>query len=133
MSKSQVIDEALSLFLTAVMEVRRGRRFVAIGPSAGDQTNLMTPTLAQLEWMFSKHPTGLSDEATKRMATLVESPSEANEAFLRPLGLTQVAFPATSAYRFSGSTRPRIGVSTTEPTPPPNSPLDSVPYYGVHT
>jgi len=80
LSKSQVIDEALSLFLMAVMEIRRGRRFVSIGRADEARSEIMTPTLAQLEWMANKSPLGLSDEAVERLAGLVESPPEPNEA-----------------------------------------------------
>ena len=80
LSRSQVIDEALSLFLMAVMEVRRGRRFVALGREGDERTELMTPTLAQLEWMFSEQPLALSQEAVERMAELIESPPLATDA-----------------------------------------------------
>lgn len=80
LTRSQIVDEALSLFLMAVMQFRQGRRFVSIGPTADDQTQLMTPTLAQLQWMFAQRSAGLGDEATGRMVDLIESPPEANEA-----------------------------------------------------
>lgn len=32
LSRSQIIDEALSLFIKAVLEIRRGRRLVTLDP-----------------------------------------------------------------------------------------------------
>lgn len=80
LSKSQVIDEALSLFLMAVMEIRRGRRFVSIGREDEARSEVMTPTLAQLQWMLTQAPLALCDEAVGRMEELVASPSEPNAA-----------------------------------------------------
>lgn len=51
LSRSQLIDEALSLFLKAVVEVRRGRRLVTMDPSSSSPAcELVTPTLSALEW-----------------------------------------------------------------------------------
>ena len=51
LSRSQLIDEALSLFLKAVVEVRRGRRLVTMDPNASSPAcELATPTLSALEW-----------------------------------------------------------------------------------
>jgi hypothetical protein len=51
LSRSQLIDEALALFLKAVVEVRRGRRLVTVDPSsAAPACEIATPTLAALEW-----------------------------------------------------------------------------------
>lgn len=88
LSKSQVIDEALSLFLMAVMEIRRGRRFVSIGRADEARAEIMTPTLAQLEWMFTKQPLDLSDRAVERLADVIDSPPEPNEALKAALADT---------------------------------------------
>jgi len=51
LSRSQLIDEALSLFLKAVVEVRRGRRLVTMDPNATSPVcELATPPLSALEW-----------------------------------------------------------------------------------
>ncbi|MFO0693896.1 MAG: hypothetical protein U0230_10105 [Polyangiales bacterium] len=51
LSRSQLIDEALALFLKAVVEVRRGRRLVTMEPGAATPAcELATPTLSALEW-----------------------------------------------------------------------------------
>jgi hypothetical protein len=49
LSRSQLIDEALSLFLKAVVEVRRGRRLVTVDPAFHQPAcEMATPTLAAL-------------------------------------------------------------------------------------
>jgi len=88
LTRSQVIDEALSLFLMAVLEVRRGRRFVSMGQGDNDRTSLMTPTLAQLEWMFGQQPLGLSPKATGRLMDVLDDPPEANDALRAALNNT---------------------------------------------
>lgn len=44
LNRSQLIDEAIALFLKAVIEVRRGRRLVAVDPSSSQpDCELATP------------------------------------------------------------------------------------------
>lgn len=86
LSRSQIVDEALGLFLKAVMEVRRGHRLVTMG--AGQATcELSTPTLAALEWTAHAKPLVLSDSAVEKMADLLDRPPAPNarltEAFRR--------------------------------------------------
>lgn len=51
LSRSQLVDEALSLFLKAVIEVRRGRRLVTLDPTSSQPAcEIATPTLSALEW-----------------------------------------------------------------------------------
>ena len=80
LSKSQVIDEALSLFLMAVREIRRGRRFVSVGREDEPRSEIMTPTLAHLHWLLTQGPLALSDEAVGRLAELVASPPAPSSA-----------------------------------------------------
>jgi hypothetical protein len=50
LSRSQIIDEALALFMKAVTEVRRGRRLVTLDPRSSQPVcELATPTLSALE------------------------------------------------------------------------------------
>ena len=86
LSRSQIVDEALGLFLKAVMEVRSGHRLVTMG--AGQAAcELSTPTLAALEWMAQARPLVLSDAAVEQMADLIERPpapsARLTEAFRR--------------------------------------------------
>jgi hypothetical protein len=77
LSRSQIIDEALGLFLKAVMEVRRGRRLMAVAPG-GDTggSELATPTLTALEWVTQTARLDLSaDEVTTLHALLATPPA----------------------------------------------------------
>ncbi len=74
LSKSQVIDEALSLFLMAAAAVKRGGRIVSIGPDDAER-ELTTPTLAAIELALAERSAlELSDDAIERVrALLVEA------------------------------------------------------------
>lgn len=75
LSRSQIIDEALSLFLKAVIEIRQGRKLVTQDPSSlGPLCELTTPTLTTLEWALRSSQIELSDEAMKKVSDLRESP-----------------------------------------------------------
>ena len=73
LSRSQVVDEAVGLFLKAVLEARRGHRLVTL---AGDEPacELSTPTLAAMEWTARSQPLMLSDSAVEKIADLLDSP-----------------------------------------------------------
>lgn len=78
LSRSQVVDEAIGLFLKAVLEARRGHRLVTL---AGDEPacELSTPTLAAMEWTARSQPLVLSDSAMEKIADLLESPPPPSE------------------------------------------------------
>jgi len=77
LSRSQLVDEALALFLKAVIEVRRGRRLVTIDPaSSAPACELATPTLSALEWAQHRQKTRLSAKSLAKMSALAESPPE---------------------------------------------------------
>ena len=79
LTQSQLIDEALSLFLKAVLEARRGRRLVTLDPdSSTPATLLATPTLAALEWGFKPEKRDFPAQALENMKPrneLAPSPS----------------------------------------------------------
>lgn len=80
LSRSQIVDEALALFLKAVLEVRRGRRLVTVDPeSTTPVCELATPTLTALEWTTRPVPLRLSSDAVRRMADLAAAPAEPSE------------------------------------------------------
>ncbi len=75
LSRSQVIDEAVALFLKAIMEVRRGRRLVTIDPANTEpQCELSTPTLATLEWAHKPQKLTVSPEVFTKLAELSATP-----------------------------------------------------------
>ena len=74
LSRSQLIDEALALFLKAVLEVRRGRRLVTMDPrSSQPACEIATPTLAALEWALTPEKIELSADALAKMHELVDA------------------------------------------------------------
>jgi hypothetical protein len=75
LSRSQLIDEALSLFLKAVLEVRRGRRLVMVDPSSSHPAcEIATPTLAALEWAHKPDVLKLPAAALARVKKRTEVP-----------------------------------------------------------
>jgi hypothetical protein len=86
LTRSQIIDEALALFLKAVVEVRRGRRVVTIEPmSSTPACEMSTPTLTMLEWAAQRETIDLSPEAMTKVAQLVDSPPPPTPALTRVL------------------------------------------------
>ena len=74
LSRSQLIDEALTLFLKAVLEVRRGRRLVIVDPrSAQPACEIATPTLAALEWAQNSQKLELPADAVEKMRALTKA------------------------------------------------------------
>lgn len=75
LSRSQLIDEALTLFLKAVLEVRRGRRLVTLDPnSAQPACEIATPTLAALEWALKPKHIELPSPALAKVRVLADAP-----------------------------------------------------------
>ena len=64
-TRSQVIDEALALYLTALLEVRAGRRLVSTDPTRAERDReLVVASLASLRWAQAMAPaTNAGDEA----------------------------------------------------------------------
>lgn len=76
LSRSQLIDEALALFLNAALEVRRGRRLVSIEVGGqGPVCEMATPTLAALEWAQKPMALELSSKAVGRVREVVAAPA----------------------------------------------------------
>jgi hypothetical protein len=84
LSRSQIVDEAIALFLLAFMEARNGRRLVAVDPREPNrERSLATPTLASLEWTSHVHPHGLGPEALAKMAEVTAAPPAPNARLRR--------------------------------------------------
>lgn len=74
LSRSQVVDEALALFLKVVLEVRRGRRLVTLNPNSSEPAcEIATPTLAALEWAQKPEKLVLPPAALAQMQELTEA------------------------------------------------------------
>jgi hypothetical protein len=79
LSRSQIVDEAIGLFIKAIMEVRRGRRLVTVDPAGTEpQCELSTPTLATLEWANKPGKLTLSTDAFTKLAELTATPAMPN-------------------------------------------------------
>jgi len=77
LSRSQIIDEALSLFVKAVLEVRRGRRLQTVDPQNAQATcELVTPTLAALEWALRPGKLELPEAAVGKMHEMMAAPAK---------------------------------------------------------
>jgi hypothetical protein len=71
LTRSQLIDEALALFLKAVLEVKRGRRLVTLDPRTSQPAcEISTPTLLALEWTLQPEKLALPAEALAKMREL---------------------------------------------------------------
>ena len=76
LSRSQLIDEALTLFVKAVLEVRRGRRLVTVAPGSDEPAcDMATPTLAALEWARKPEKLLLPEKSIALMRKLAEAPA----------------------------------------------------------
>ncbi len=74
LSRSQIVDEALSLFIKAILEVRRGRRLVTLDTrSSQPACEIATPTLSALEWALSFEKLDLSPAALAKLTQLAEA------------------------------------------------------------
>lgn len=74
LTRSQLVEEALELFMKAVLEVRRGRRVMIVDPAQKEpDRELATPTITTLEWVSSP-PLTLCGPALDRVAQLIENP-----------------------------------------------------------
>lgn len=79
LSRSQLIDEALSLFVKAVIEVRRGRRLVTLDPTNQQPAcEMATPTLSALEWALRPDTLELPASAIDKMQALASAEPKAN-------------------------------------------------------
>ena len=79
LSRSQIVDEALALFLKAVLEARRGRRLVMVGPGGSESScEIATPTLSALEWAARPQRVELPAAALARMRDAGRTPPKAN-------------------------------------------------------
>jgi len=78
LTRSQLIDEALTLFLKAVLEVKRGRRLVTLDPRTSQPAcELATPTLLALEWALQPERLTLPADAVAKMKALTEAAPKA--------------------------------------------------------
>ena len=81
LTKSQLIDEALSVYLTALMEARRGVRVALVDVVTQKAVReLVTPALSQLEWTSHREAVVLPRDEFERVVALLNDPREPPEA-----------------------------------------------------
>jgi len=85
LSKSQIIDEALALFLKAIAETRQGHRVGFVGQDKAVR-EFTSPTLSLVEWAVKKEPLVLSNQEFDRVQALTQSPPKPTEALKRAMG-----------------------------------------------
>ena len=82
LSRSQLIDEALSLFVMAVLEVRRGRRLMTLDPNGKEPAMaIATPSLSALEWAARPAKLDVSAKEMERIAAMMETPKPPGKKF----------------------------------------------------
>jgi len=80
LSQSQLVDEALALFLRAAAAVRQGRRLLTVDARNPEQVQeVATPTLSALEWAANPQPLDLPPASLAKMMELVNAPPPPNE------------------------------------------------------
>ncbi|MGE5047708.1 MAG: hypothetical protein ACM3PC_04005 [Deltaproteobacteria bacterium] len=75
LSKSQVVDEALSIFLKAYMETKRGNRLAIIDPEGRQAVQVASPALSQVEWALFSRSLKVSPAAAKKVKRMVGRPA----------------------------------------------------------
>ena len=74
-SKSQLVEEALAVFLKAVLEAKRGLRLAIIDPTSRQAVcEVASPSLTQLEWTAHQASIAVTPEALDQVAKLVDKP-----------------------------------------------------------
>ena len=79
-SKSQIVEEALALFVKAMMEARKGRRLAIV--EAKDQRTvceIASPSLTQVEWTAHRESIVLNASEFNRIAGMISNPPKPNE------------------------------------------------------
>jgi hypothetical protein len=87
LTKSQVLDEALSMFLKAYMETKRGNRLAIIeADSKRTVCEVASPALSQVEWASFRRSLKLSASAAKRVKGMIERPASPTAALRKAMG-----------------------------------------------
>ncbi|KFA89088.1 DUF1778 domain-containing protein [Archangium violaceum] len=75
LSKSQIVDEALSLFFKTVIELKQGWRIAFVDADAPQRVREFTsPALTQVEWATQRERIVLSNADFDRVQKMLENP-----------------------------------------------------------
>ena len=83
-TKSQVVDEALGLYMIAALETKRGLRVALVEPDSQKPVReIVSPSLSQLEWAAHRERIVLTNAEFDAVAKLVTSPPAATKPLRR--------------------------------------------------
>ena len=74
LSRSQIVDEALSLFFKTVMEMKQGWRLAFLDAESQRVREFSSPALTQVEWTTHRERIVLSDGEFDRAQKILENP-----------------------------------------------------------
>jgi hypothetical protein len=74
LTKSQVIDEALSIFIQAHMETKRGNRLAIIDADGRQTGEVASLALSQVEWAAFSKRLELSTTAVRKIRRMIKHP-----------------------------------------------------------
>ena len=98
LSKSQVVDEALALFLHAYLEAKKGRRLAIIESESGKQISEVTsPSLGHVEWTNYRQSLKLSAAAVEKIRQMVKKPAAPTAALRKAFARARRAGKQRSA------------------------------------
>lgn len=105
-SKSTLIDEALAVFMTGLMEARNGRRFAIIDAvSRAVVSQIASPLLSQAEWIAHREKIKLSRKEADTVDRLLADPPKPTAALRE----------AAARQRLSVKYEPRAGLESADP------------------
>ena len=98
LSKSQVVDEALALFLHAFLEAKKGRKLAIIESESGKQISEMTsPSLGHVEWTTYRQSLKLGTAAVKKIRQMVKQSAAPTPALRKAMARARRAGKRRSA------------------------------------
>ena len=84
-SKSQIVEEALALFIRAALEHKRGRKLAIVGERSEPVCEIVSPSLTHLDWTFQRERIEVSPEGAERVGKLVANPPAPGPALRRAM------------------------------------------------
>ena len=76
MSRSELVSEAIGLFVKVILEAKRGHRLVTLDPlSQRPAVEITTPTLAALEWALHQQQVQLPPDALETIEGMLDTPA----------------------------------------------------------
>ena len=85
-SKSDIVDEALSLLATGILEARVGRRFAIVDPDTKEIVcHVHSPLIAQAEWIAHRERLTLSHREAEAVDTLLANPPKPSPALRKAM------------------------------------------------